>query len=896
METTIDDLLGPDEPPTIEDLLGPDDAPTIDELLGPEDGFKGPKPMGLGDMLSPPPDTIETMGRVVDTAVPIVGGLAAGYVAPGLLAATVPARIAAAVPGFVSAATGGVTGGVAARGVQNLASGRPALEGNTPGTLAGDALLGNLPRIAAATKPLAMGSKVAGVAIPAIAGGATATGADILSGRDPSIASFLTGGTFGGVAGALTPNAAAAPPRRPSLDPEGLGLTGRKAPEIAMQAPPEIPGIRLEPPAAVEAPTSGYAFRKAQLKSAADKLATGATNLRSPIRMLAKRGSLAAEAGAQGLDLQGHIDQRAGSQAVATMVDILGDLDANEQKQVRDLVRSWKGQPALPGTAGPVPEAAARGLTPNAYSEKVVERAVRLQRSFNEMADTLEAAGVSTQAPEGLRPFERKPGFFPKRYDLEPSDQSAIDRIFSTMREEHLAGSRKDPPTYEDAARRYLEAGRNTVGRFAQHESSPGKLPLPEKLPIDAAVEYAKDFGKQVGSSVAFGPIDKSGYGKNAMLILGALQREDPLAAKVFERAIDRIYKPQSLATTGDSAARLISRLAANAQLGYSPIRQWGQQSANVMRYGPTRVLRGRKDWLSDPDFRAAVEDSGAVDPQMAEYSGGGHLARHDPLSQWFDQEPLWAKGTNAIESQLRGRWNAGFKPYVEDLAERARGGKWNAANDFQAKELGLSRNDLMGITDAEGKLSNRSALMDLAQKAAEINQFTLRPGQIPDAMVSPVGRMVFQYKPFGIRQWQMTKDSIINPTVAGVKQMDPSLVGLGLGRAARFAGAQAVLGGSSSAVYNLAQGRDPLGTIGRDIAGQSLGMVGDVAAGAAEFGAGRQMSTQALPPSFTLLKRTVEELERGNPGRAAAVLAPAFDPSARAQYLTRPYLEYTKD
>lgn len=250
----------------------------------------------------------------------------------------------------------------------------------------------------------------------------------------------------------------------------------------------------------------------------------------------------------------------------------------------------------------------------------------------------------------------------------------------------------------------------------------------------------------------------------------GMLESGEHLNAKLFQKSMDRMYRPPKTHDF-DSALDRIRDGISNLMLGQTAITQIPQSSTNVWRYGVGNTIKGIGDYARDPSYRLLIDMSGAKEAGFAAEMSKGTIPQR------------WMQST---EGALRGWANAGVKPYTENLIREVQGGILTAANAKKLAELGISAE--------EARSGMTAALLKKAIEAgAHHNQFhPSSPGQSGDWFMSPTGRLVTQFQPFSHSAWRLGQEDILEPLFGpagwrkAINTGDYSLQALGAARAGR--------------------------------------------------------------------------------------------------------------
>jgi hypothetical protein len=242
------------------------------------------------------------------------------------------------------------------------------------------------------------------------------------------------------------------------------------------------------------------------------------------------------------------------------------------------------------------------------------------------------------------------------------------------------------------------------------------------------------------------------------------------------------------------------------------------------------------------------------------------------------DYDAVGPRATRAVEESLRGFGNAGAKPYLEDLVERAATGNVNAATRKQLEELGLSLDD---VADGVNARNLRQAL----EESAHRNQFhPYDPGGSGEWFTGRTGRALTMYQPFGHAAWRNLQEDIIEPLLGpqgwrrAYQTGDYSLQRLGGARARRLAmtalPAAAVAEGVKSAV-----GLRPFDPM-RAVTTAFESNVGTPAMMGTSIFGGYRPENNFIPPWLSLAGQQVENLRSGHPERVLIDAAAWADPT----------------
>jgi hypothetical protein len=393
----------------------------------------------------------------------------------------------------------------------------------------------------------------------------------------------------------------------------------------------------------------------------------------------------------------------------------------------------------------------------------------------------------------------------------------------------------------DEAMRIYIDGGRGRVGYPELVARSRHFGPILEQHP-DAAHPWGHDAN---------------------ILYQQMLEATAPLEAELFKDTMESIYRPDRPGP-GERALTWLKNQVSHTLLGQTAATQLTQAGTPAWRFGFLNDLRGKYDYLRDPSFRRLTNLSGAQDAAYAR-----ELADYDAVGP---------RATRAVEESLRGFGNAGAKPYLEDLVERAATGNVNAATRKQLEELGLSLDD---VADGVNARNLRQAL----EESAHRNQFhPYDPGGSGEWFTGRTGRALTMYQPFGHAAWRNLQEDIIEPLLGpqgwrrAYQTGDYSLQRLGAARAARLPvaalPAAAVAEGVKSAVG--LRGFDPM----RAATTALESNVGTPAMLGTSFFGGYRPENNFIPPWLSLAGQQVRNLQSGHPERVLIDAAAWADPT----------------
>lgn len=526
-------------------------------------------------------------------------------------------------------------------------------------------------------------------------------------------------------------------------------------------------------------------------------------------------------------------------------------------------------------------------LPPQYQNERVLGAAQRARGEFyHPAADKLEtnrAATIVTEGPDRGQavPFARRDNYVPwipaeqrrgaaRLRDLLANRTRTPQTMFQRTGErgpdtqalEELWGINGPSPTNwvtdaDEAMRIYIDGGRGRVGYPELVARSRHFGPILEQHP-DAAHPWGHD---------------------GNILYQQMLENNAPLEAELFKDTMESIYRPDRPGP-GERALTWLKNQVSHTMLGQTAATQITQAGTPAWRFGLLNDIRGKYDYLRDPSFRRLTNLSGAQDAAYAR-----ELADYDAVGP---------RATRAVEESLRGFGNAGARPYLEDLVERASTGNVNAATRKQLEELGLRVEDV-----ADGITAHN--LKQALEESAHRNQFhPYDPGGSGPWFTGRTGRALTMYQPFGHAAWRNFQEDIVEPLLGpqGWRNAratgDYSLQLLGLQRAGRLpitALPSAVASETLKSVGGL-RGFDPL----RAATTALESNVGTPAMLGTSFVGGYRPENNFIPPWLSLAGQEIRNLQSGHPERVLIDAAAWADPTGWMA-VARPALQgLTKD
>jgi hypothetical protein len=712
-----------------------------------------------------PMPTPMSTGELLDAGIDRVKATVPTYLetmaemAPPILAGTAASMLIPALPGVLGAtatgAAGGALGGVATRAVGNLMHDRPVFEGNDLSTLGLDAGLGG-----------AFGAGT-GIVKNLLARRAAAGAASLPSATEGAVADLP------GYADAISLKSPLPPVQRfkaknlksVDVDPATLEMGNLDKLRTAVSSPEFV--------------LSRSSNRWA--KMAGDRLHAA----RSLARQLRQQSYYTlAETGLPNL---GDDERKAVTVVLAGRGAELPD--AFKTPEVYDAAQRMRSD-FYDAAAGKFSEAKTKtqSIDPKTYGKNVDFQPIENYSPSIPNPDAAASGKVSIRQRLALRRRPQQALMQRRGSEYQPADQ-ALDELNGVELE--TKPWRTDALEIADV---YIDGGQGRTG-------------FPE------LVARSHVFGAPVKSPSAAQP-----WGDDAnKLYQRLLQDGQGRDSELFKVAMDDVYRPP-IRTPAEQVVGKVRDKIAHVLLGQSAATQFGQAATPVWRYGFKNSVKGLKDYLTDPSFRALSSVSGA------EESG---------IARELTKKAIPRKLMETVEGGLRGPLNAGAKPYLEDLIAEVQAGNRSAAVMKKLSELHMAPEELEGGMNA-----------DLLKRALNItadrNQFhPYEPGVSGQVFTSPYGKLMTQFQPFGHSSWRLTQEDVIEPLLGiegwrnAVKTGDYSLQALGAARAARQVAAGLPAAAATEATKSVMGLREPdLGNVAQNFIGTHLGTPGQVLAG----------------------------------------------------------------
>lgn len=532
----------------------------------------------------------------------------------------------------------------------------------------------------------------------------------------------------------------------------------------------------------------------------------------------------------------------------------VADLDENERRAVTV---------ALAGRFDELP--------PQYQNERVLEAAQRARGEFYEPAsEKLAANRAATIVTEGDQRGQVMP--YAPRENYVPWIPAEERRGAARLRD-LLANRRRTPQTM---FQRTGERGPDTQA-LEELWGIDGPTPTNWVTDADEAMRVYIDGGRGrvgypelVARSRHFGPITEQHpdaehpWGEDAnVLYQQMLEANAPLEAELFKDTMEGIYRPDRQ-KPGERALTWLKNQVSHTMLGQTATTQVTQAATPAWRFGLLNDLRGKYDYLRDPSYRRLTNLSGAQDAVYARELGDANAAG--------------PRATRTVEEGLRGFGNAGARPYLEDLVERASTGNMNAATRKQLDELGLTVEDVAGGVNAHN-------LRQALEESAHRNQFhPYDPGGSGQWFSSPTGRALTMYQPFGHAAWRNFQEDIVEPLLGpqgwreAYRSGDYSLQGLGVARAGRLAATAlppAIASEALKAAGGL-RGFDP----SRVVTSAIESNVGTPAMVGTAWVGGYRPENNFIPPWLSMAGQQARNLQSGHPERVLIDAAAWADPT----------------
>jgi len=393
----------------------------------------------------------------------------------------------------------------------------------------------------------------------------------------------------------------------------------------------------------------------------------------------------------------------------------------------------------------------------------------------------------------------------------------------------------------DEAMRIYISGGRGRIGYPELVARSRHFGPILEQHP-DAAHPWGHD---------------------GNILYQQMLESGSPLEAELFKSTMEDIYRPDRPGP-GERALTWLKNQVSHTMLGQTAATQLTQAGTPAWRFGFLNDLRGKYDYLRDPSYRRLTNLSGAQDAAYAR-----ELADYDAVGP---------RATRVVEEGLRGFGNAGAKPYLQGIVERAATGNVNAATRKQLAELGLRVEDV-----ADGV--NAHNLKQALEESAHRNQFhPYDPGGSGPWFTGRTGRALTMYQPFGHSAWRNFQEDIVEPLLGpqgwreAYRTGDYSLQALGAARAARLPVAALPAAVASEALKSVGGLRefDPT----RVVTSALESNLGTPVMVATSLAGGYRPENTFIPPWLSLAGQQARNLQQGHPERVLIDAAAWADPS----------------
>lgn len=530
--------------------------------------------------------------------------------------------------------------------------------------------------------------------------------------------------------------------------------------------------------------------------------------------------------------------------AAGLMVRKAGRLDRSFEQVAQQRLQSVLGG-VNASQSSDVVDALERGVSPFTTAPDVAAQARPVRELLHEvgdlrktyvMDDVTKAHGLDVLDANELPPFDSTPvqtvgdsrqyrsardlDFFYPHKAATPEDtgllQTPLERIIE-----------RNPGLSSAAARRRLHQLRtsNTTGwsrTFDDLDEAASNFEYTKDL-HDAVPRYVNSAGRTIANGAVFGTkpvkIVIGRGGSTIELTVGdkaaaALKHMDDTrqheAARLFENALLERYAPGALSTGDPRMADLLryaTRKTSDMALSHSFLTQLGQAPTAAWAAGGThQIARGLSMVEHNPELRALF----AAGPQKTELVDFLQEARGE-TGQALNTPMRLMHG---IENWLRGPASYASVAMLDDISQeaaavKAAGGSYSKALIRRAAEAGTTPDALADEIIRNGKLSHGTWL-DGIQSLTDRWQYTTGPGEVPNALRTPTGAALLQYRAFSVKAAQHFLDDIVGVLREGYRTGDQSLIDLGKQRLRGFALTSVPGNMGTSAIKSLARGRAP--------------------------------------------------------------------------------------
>lgn len=371
----------------------------------------------------------------------------------------------------------------------------------------------------------------------------------------------------------------------------------------------------------------------------------------------------------------------------------------------------------------------------------------QVNQAAQEMKDQFNKVFYRAKATGKQIPYRKS--YFPHFVDVPKTGSgdynAAVDHLIKT-------GQAKDPAE----ASKLLEFTRQSRGqtKFGSFENKRvADLPGYAKT-AGAYHHYLEEAYKQIGHYKSFGVDDQK---LNAMLNRVSKEGGDVQKARqLFNEADNRkVYSP-----TSDKISNALTTFQGGTKLGTSAIGNLAQQGNNIIAGGVGRTIKAAVKGAVSRSDQAFIRKTGVTSEQVA-------------------REAIQSRGTTGVIRQITSPL---FQPVEKgNRAVGALTGRDQANSIAGRLAKAVQKGDSNKVATLEGQLRSQFGIqgkigpqlteeqqIDAARKFVERTQFRTGAQDLPSGVVSPLGRVVTQFKRYPYKQTQFLGREVIKPLGQG--------------------------------------------------------------------------------------------------------------------------------